>query len=200
MTNRRTRRRSAQQGRIQDRQGQRSIWRDLLRSLVAISKKAWTLLGVAAVLVTLTSVMGLLPKISVSLPPPLDPSKPLSQPFTITNEGYFALNNVGMSCAIRYIRDPACVSIKGAQDYSSRIQEHEFERIAPVLEPGEKYTKLCPIQDGCQIKQADIAVVVSFRPAWFPFFREKLFRFRTTEGADGNLYYYPQPASKQYFR
>jgi hypothetical protein len=85
----------------------------------------------------------------------------------------------------------------GLGDYTNRFSDPK--QVARVIAAEEEYSELLPLSglEHNQIENADIAIVLSFRPIrWLPWRRERLHRFVVTQSKDGQRYWLPQPINK----
>jgi hypothetical protein len=157
------------------------VWRWLLA--------AATLIGGFAALVTF------LPRVSVSRSEPVDPSNPFSASFTITNESFIPLRDVGAAMGLgQIVTEPAGMS-RFKPDFSSRITSEDWNGHA--LQMDEKFTitpsTIFALAPGAQLSGADVVIAVTYRPWILPFKREKLSRFVTHRQTNGRLYWYSAP-------
>lgn len=154
--------------------------------------------AIAAVSVLVTIWVAVTPRVFVHPTIPLDPSNPLFTPFVVRNEGYLAIRDVKFSCSMKYLKfasgGPLAI---GIGDYTNRFSDPK--QVARVIAAGEEYSELLPLSglEHNQIENADIAIVLSFRPIrWLPWRRERLHRFVVTQSKDGQRYWLPQPINK----
>jgi hypothetical protein len=80
-------------------------------------------------------------------------------------------------------------------DFSSRLTRSGWKR--PVLRMDERFTvttaDLIMFLPPDQLRFADIAIAVSYRPWLLPFRREKIFRFVAHRQSMGQIYWYSEP-------
>lgn len=126
----------------------------------------------------------------------LDPDNPVFSPFVVQNQGYLAIYDVSVSCSVKYLKLPGDIHVVGQGDYTNRFSDPK--QVASVIAPGEEYTILLPLTglEHNRIENADIAIVLSFKPRWLPWQRETLHRFVATQGKDGQWYWFQQPINK----
>lgn len=126
----------------------------------------------------------------------LDPNNPAFTPFVVQNLGYLAIYNVTVKCSVKYLKLPGDIHVVGLGDYTNRFSDPK--QVASVIAPGEEYTILLPLTglEHNRIENADIAIVLSFKPRWLPWQREMLHRFVTTQSKDGQWYWFQQPINK----
>lgn len=135
----------------------------------------WTILGVALGLISLITLIELFPRPTASYSPPTDPARLLSSRFTISNDGYLRLSDVFAIC---YIETGHVVG--GATILGSAIRA-----VSPgnaTLSPGDALTVPCESPGMAltsnPVRDADLAIVASYRPWPFTFIRRrKFFRF-----------------------
>ena len=151
---------------------------------------------VATLLGVLTGVLSLLPKLSISSSGPLNPKSAFTTPFTLSNEGFLSIMSVNIFCAIREAKFEGDREIIGTEDYRSRFTTPDHA--AAELKPDEKYTFSCAFlfNEDAPLIKADIAIIISYRPAWVPWRQEKVSRFVTKKSSDGRLHWFSQPISK----
>lgn len=153
------------------------------------------LVAIAGFLATVSGILSLLPRPSVTASDFLVVNEPFSAPFVITNEGYLPIHDVTFRCAIRHY--------KGAN--GGNIEVYKGGGITPSgfvlseMPPGEKATVGCPFPfKGWEpVISADFDFVVVYRPDFLPWKQEKRFRFGTVKGGDGLLRWYPRSMSEQ---
>jgi hypothetical protein len=126
----------------------------------------------------------------------LDPNNPTFTPFVVQNLGYFAIYNITVKCSVKYLKLLGDIHVVGLGDYTNRFSDPKH--VASVIAPGEEYTILLPLTglEHNRIENADIAIVLSFKPRWLPWQREMLHRFVTTQSKDGQWYWFQQPINK----
>jgi hypothetical protein len=149
---------------------------------------AW-LLGIATLLGGATVV---LPRPTVTPSDPVDPDNPMSASFTIINTNFVPLRRVSASIAIGEVvsrgheLDPNWIP-----NWSSRMAIPEWSNHSLAMD--DRFTITPGDVFGGNWGQADIAIVVIYRPWIFPIDREKLFHFRTHRQSNGHLYWYSIP-------
>jgi hypothetical protein len=119
---------------------------------------------------------------TVSLGTPLDPSDVMTTPITISNDGLTDLKDMRFQSFFKNI-----------QFRDVRIGDEIGTRLLDKIDtfaPGEKQEILpyqaigIPSQYGTPI-ELDFALVVSFRPAYWPFDKRRFFRFSIAHNSDG---------------
>jgi hypothetical protein len=163
-------------------------------------KPIWKFIaGAIAAISTYAGIIGfVMPRLSVEPMSATDASDPYTYVFKIQNQGSLDLVRVSYSC-----------KVKGAwidgRESPIRIvsDENEWMHMAPVVE-GEIYRTLAPAEIdhlACQFftkpfpfmleDNRQIALVVDYRPAYFPFRLEKHFSFSLKKSADGTYQWLP---------
>ena len=136
------------------------------------------------------------PKVFVEPGAALDPNNPAFTPFIIQNQGSFSIHDVKFSCSMKYIKYPGDILVVGLGDYTNRFTNEKH--VANVIAPREQYTEFLPLKDmeNNVIENADIAIVLTFKPVRWLWRRKTLHRFVSTQGKDGQWYWFPQPIKK----
>ena len=126
----------------------------------------------------------------------LDPNNPAFSPFVVQNQGYLAIYDVNVSCSVKHLKLPGDIHVVGLGDYSNRFSDPK--QVASVIAPGEQYTILLPLtgMKHNKIENADIAIVLSFKPQCLPCRRKTLHRFISTQSKDGQWHWFQQPINK----
>jgi hypothetical protein len=162
----------------------------------SISKGWKILLGLITLLATIlgvvTAILSLVPKISVSALEAQDPAIPFPAPFSVSNDSPLGINKVKMSCILIHISD-----FTGHEFVTDAATTNFFPDISH-MEPGEQATLPCvlPMKSmNPYVHDAEIAIVVNFRPDYVWRRQEKRFLFYTLPQKDGILRWYQQPYS-----
>ena len=175
-----------------------SLFQVLVVHLKYLTKWGWHIFGGIALVVGFVAIF--YPRISVSPASSLDPKSALLTPFVISNEGNIPLTNIVICLGLNKIKTQTKHGHIEHVSYDGPFSALfcDPETAVSVLLPSEKYTVLSPLQfnPNGSVAFADIAIIVNFNPAFFPIKMKKVFRFITTTGADGKLYWYAQPLSK----
>ncbi len=126
----------------------------------------------------------------------LDPNNPAFSPFVVQNQGYLAIYDVNVSCSVKHLKLAGDIHVVGLGDYANRFSDPK--QVASVIAPGEQYTILLPLtgMKHNKIENADIAIVLSFKPQWLPWRRNTLHRFISTQSKDGQWHWFQQPINK----
>jgi hypothetical protein len=177
------------------------------RKLVAVVLGLATLLGVPAAIVVFW------PRVTVDILAPENPLNALSAPFVVTNIGIMPLRNVSFSMGVCRITlkmpngsplnivgtpdhpidpsTPRCATSNGARFATPSWSNHR-------LAPDERYSgnladpHTFDAGSNNLISDADISMVVSFRPWVIPWTKEAEFRFVTKPQPDGTLRWFPR--------
>ena len=161
----------------------------LLRKILA---KTWKGIVSVGVLVTLTGLFSLLPKVSVSAAQLLDPQAPFSAPFIISNDGYLSIHDITFRCVVKYVehKDGGRVIVSPHGITSGQV--------IATIDPGEKSTVACPFPFFSQspIIGADVEFVLKYRPDFVFWHREKRSRFGLAKDKDGQFHWFPRSTSE----
>ena len=160
------------------------------------SKVLPAILGLCTVLGFAISLVVFLPRPTV-LPPsvPLDQKDQFSVSFDITNSGYIPLADCTASLGVGQITskgahlDPMFIPTFKSRLVMTAWQHHRLgmdERFTIVLSDAVR-----------PVESADIAIIVSYKPWFFPIYREKIFRFVTFKQTDGHQYWRSWPIDEQ---
>jgi hypothetical protein len=134
------------------------------------------------------------PHVSVEPLEVLDPKNPLSVPFKITNETFYALYD------IRY----SCVQVQTIAPVGSEVAGNIFlptDRIIKELGPHSSATKSCSFIGDyfgrSDVRTVDFMVTVSFYPWFFPSWKKvrlvNYHRFTVVYDKEGRARIHPQP-------
>ncbi len=169
-----------------------SNWQKVGGHLNTGRKRLWSwILSIGAIVGLASGIATLYPRISVSQLSPTDPTKPLSVPFRVGNEGYLPIYNVRFICSFRDAQTnqgPIFENI-GFQNGRSPI---------PILKPTESTETTCPIEqkDGIAFTSIDMTVTVQFDGFW-PFRDQKWnYRVTTRKNSKGELMWLPKAESE----
>ncbi len=153
---------------------------------------AWLLTVAATSLGVVTGYLTLVPKISVSALEAQNPAIPFPAPFSVSNDSPLGINKVKMSCILIHVSD-----FTGHEFLRDTATTNFFPDISH-MEPGERATLPCvlPMKSANPyVHDAEIAIVVNFRPDYLWRRQEKRFLFYTLPQKDGILRWYQQPYS-----
>ncbi|MDQ3714403.1 MAG: hypothetical protein M3388_19610 [Acidobacteriota bacterium] len=167
------------------------------RSFLSTAKvwilQSWKILSIVALLVGLvSSLLVFASRVSVSSSSPLNPSDPFSTPFYVSNDGLFAIYDVTFYCNFRDVTFFEGGSISG-------ISVRGSDPLIPSIEASERATTKCLLTypDANRNDHGDIVVVVSYKPKFLPYRKERKFRFVMEQGSDKQWRWQPEPVSKQ---
>lgn len=153
-------------------------------------------LGLCTVLGGVAAVVVFLPRPIVSAPSaPLDQNDIFSVSFDITNGGYVPLADSRIFLGVGQIGtkgtriDPSFIPTFKSRLAYAPWQHHR-------LGMDEKFTIVLTDAIKGQIEFADIAIIVSYKPWFFPIRREKAYRFVSVRQADGHSYWRSWPFEK----
>jgi hypothetical protein len=166
-------------------------WREgrLFRGLRFSARSVGWVVGVAVTVLSLGTFGW--PRLSASSLTSLDPKNPFATPFTISNDGWLPLYDVTYSCTVEEM------IYRGRRlMWDAEASRNE---IFPALRMNQKATCQCSFFMRPPAAETNITATldVSYRPfpapASWGWRARKRFRFKTAAGADGNLYWLPQP-------
>jgi hypothetical protein len=126
---------------------------------------------------------------------PVDPDNSLSASFTITNNNFIPLRGVTARIGIGQIFGTGAGDIDRTfvPSYKTSITMPKWENHS--LDMDDKFTitpnDLLHVHAG----EAQIAIIVVYRPWFLPWKRQKVFRFETKKQSDERLYWYSVPPS-----
>lgn len=170
-------------------------------------KRRWskTKRRTVAAITTLVAAVGLVgsavgmywyasPKVVINASALLNPVEPFSAPFTITNEGNFAIQHVTFRCVV----------LDAGDDFNTHIvMPHgspggSSGDVIPELNPSETSTVGCsfPFFFEHPVTHADVEIFVKYKPDWMPWHQEKPFRFAITRDTEGRLKWMPRAMSE----
>ena len=126
----------------------------------------------------------------------LDPNNPVYTLFAIRNEGYLSVRDVTVECSAKYLKLPGDITVIGLGNYTNRFSDPK--QVARVIAPGEEYSVLLPLTglEHNKIENADVAIVLSFQPIRWLWHRERLHRFVSTQGMNGEWHWVQQPINR----
>jgi hypothetical protein len=152
---------------------------------------------VAAALVGgVAAAVALLPGVTVEAQGPVDPANPYPISFTIANASFIPLTNVNAYLVICYLAAaPAPPGQQCEPPYKTRLfkagwRDHALaadQQFSITLDDFMRFT--APAKFG----QADISIIVEYRPWSLPVRQEMEFRFATRPGVDGKSHWISQP-------
>jgi hypothetical protein len=148
------------------------------QSVPVEKRKAWTLPTVLSLVFSAVTLVGLLelwPRIDVEPQEQLSQAAPFSAPFRIKNEGYWPFWIRHVFC---YIHE---LDIGGAGLSQGSMR---FTGVQADLWSGQSETVICRVGNGVPVDKADIAIVVDYRPWFWPLTRRDYHRFVGAFGKD----------------
>jgi hypothetical protein len=152
---------------------------------------------VAAVLVGgPTAAVAFLPGVTVDAEGPVDPANPYPISFKIADANFIPLTNVNAYLVICYVAAaPAPPAQQCQPPYKTRLfkagwRDHALAADQPFSITLDDFMRFAP---PAKFADADISIIVEYRPWPFPVRQEKEFRFATRSGVDGKLYWISQP-------
>lgn len=168
------------------------------------------LLGTATLLGGLSVFPLFCTRISVASSDPVDASNPYSASFKITNNSIFPLRQLNVGVGIGRLvlagAHPPEDTRDDNQKKSTQSSKPTFDTILTYYKWEDRYLDMdetftiTPDDTikmrqliGVKYQEADLAIVISYKP-WFSFIQyKKKFRFKTHEQTDGKLYWYSEP-------
>jgi hypothetical protein len=146
------------------------------------------------------------PRVVVSPPlQPVDPNNVLSASFDISNVGYVPLEDVGITVAIIRASFPGPPPIKWVTKMKPNGQPDFLHSGLHFVDPTWQHHSLglderLTINPESQISgianEADMAVIVSYRPWMIPMHQKKPFRFVATKDGSGKTYWRSWPINE----
>jgi hypothetical protein len=162
----------------------------------------WTILSIVLTAIGLIALIQLRPRLSASAIPVSVVGQELFSRFTVSNDGYVKITDVQMSCYIwKAVAQDITNNETGNNVHINDALSHPISPPSQILLPNEGYTLPCAFGNiempTFQLKNADIAIVVYFRPwplAWLRL--RRLFRFTFNRAQDGTASWDKQPSSE----
>lgn len=159
------------------------------KTLRQIPSIAWKLfVGIGAAFGFASATLGLLPSVSVS------PNEQLGQQheasFVIKNDGLITIRSLGVLCWADKIQ------LSDGRLLRSGYGITTGELRARRLQSRQGFTFSCPedfIPPGSELQSADITVIVSYSPPWFPWTFDKPFRYVGKLDDQNRFVWMPQP-------
>jgi hypothetical protein len=115
----------------------------------------------------------------------LDPTSPFSERFKVSNDGFFSIYDVQVRCIILN----AAVTRGGGVE-NTTVTNYGIDR--KVLEAADSTTVDCALDRFVRFPidkyvSADIEIVISFKPSWYPWHKQKTARFSGQLDTQGNV-------------
>jgi hypothetical protein len=165
--------------------------------------KKWTVAATSA----LVAVVGLIasgvgihgyasPRVLVGTSELLDPTKPFSAPFTITNNGNLSIRRVTIRCQV----------LDAGDDFDTHVVMprgspgmYVTDLLVPEIRPAETSTIGCPFPFYFEhpMTHADVIIYVKYTPDWLPSYRETSSRFAITRDTQGHMKWMPRTVSEE---
>jgi len=154
---------------------------------------------IATLLGGVSAILSFQSHVTVAAGESLDPTAAFATKFTVSNSWSLNEYDIEVACGLGEIitgkpnSKPTPNWRSSTFSYDSQL--HYVPNDVKKLEPGESVqeTDLCAVEG--QMAYADIAAVVSFRPAFWPWRRTQRFRFVTETARDGHLTWSEKPFS-----
>lgn len=138
--------------------------------------------------------LSLLPKIGISAASSLNPNNPFATPFIIKNDGLLWIKNIQYFCGLYQLKYvDGSIAERHAQ---GDVRFTHPSLASPKIKANVSATVFCDFGElGSHgpITSGDIAIIVSYRPAFVFWQREQRQRFSTLKSADGVLSWHPKP-------
>jgi hypothetical protein len=153
-------------------------------------KNVWAVVGVAALLLgLLRTLLAFLPHVSIEPQITLNPVNPYTTQFNIKNETIFDVHHVNAVCWPRNMASENGFSVVSFGPLPN--VHHEI----PLLGAGLSSTVDCPpVLGGIgsysgTVADANLEILVSYRPSWWPFQREERYPFATRVDVKGAVHW-----------
>jgi hypothetical protein len=146
-----------------------------------------SILSIASVFYALSPKLDIRPSITFNI------NNPLETPFEVKNNSLFSVKSITLTSKVRKIETMNNSSVTGGR----------WEVITtpvPNLEPDESTTLTLPfpkiINFTAPISNADIEIIITYRPLLLPYSLNKAFHFVTIKGYDNILHWSPKALSE----
>jgi hypothetical protein len=152
------------------KENQRKWWKVPLEALGAISAIASILGG-----------LSLMPRVSLQINGSIQPSSPMKTLFAISNDGLLPIHDIHVVCGVDRFANAMGGGISGLGFIFP-------ESRADVLSPGHEMSLPCHrIVDtgGIQVMDAQMEIIITYRPDWVWWHHSETFRVKGIKGADG---------------
>jgi hypothetical protein len=142
---------------------------------------------------TIASLLVLLPRVTVNVDDPIEPSNSMSASFTIANNSIIPLWDAGAALAFRRIAAPALgVYLESVAPMGTTFLRPSW--LHHKLAMDEHFT-VTPAELVSYATEGDIWIVVSYQPWFLPIRCEKRFHFVTRPESNGRSYWFAMPSS-----
>ncbi len=181
---------------VKNDRGQEKIKQRQSRVSDALKASFWTVrkvvVAISSILALIVVIYSLIPKVSIIPTSPLNPQSSFSFLFAVKNEGLLPIDNVWFYCRIR--------EAKRADGWTvvSDTLTRRAKVPVPILAAGEATSTFCefPMKTATRIVYADIEVVTSYKPKYWPWDKETSLRFVTVKKSDGSIFWIPKALSE----
>lgn len=173
-----------------------------IRTFLSGLSLLWKAFGIFLLLLGgIASLVVFLSHISVSSDAPLDASKALSTPFIIKNDGSFSIKDIETICFIREAIDEHGTKVTGDVEDTYSPGEGS-ENFTNEIEVGQQISVFC-VDSLARIQptNADIAILICYRPYYFPSFipkKQEVFRFMTVKDSNRAFHWVYQKSSEEF--
>ena len=127
------------------------------------------------------------PQLSATPSTTMIESDPMSTFFLIANEGNLDLHDVSFSCRVNTATDGRGIYIAMSENNISTFRAN-FQAKGKIGLPCLAATHLE------RLAQADISIIIQFRPSFWPYRKKSEYRFRTQQGDHEKVYWLPEVA------
>ena len=135
----------------------------------------------------------LYPSLSINEDYSFDSMFPYNTSFSITNEGYWPMANVSVTCSADFTMRPWTTNPSDKSGMTLHTEDNEYKDFAKTLLYKGRLTLPCnhnAVANGHRIDpDAKLHIVVVYRFAGTSFQRHKTFNFRTVMGWNGQSYW-----------
>ena len=167
---------------------------------------AWQILGGLSILVGLAAgLVFFLPRISVEPGPQRDSTDPFSSAFLVANTGAIRLEGVSIEFALCRLRANVGFEIRGPNwedcnrhnEVSERLPKYQNQSLPMDQKMTVLFSDILAPKVGSIVKPVyiDADIIVSSRPAYFPWRWREEFRFEGVVRPDGGLHWQPRQHS-----
>lgn len=151
------------------------------------------LFGLLSIIGGMAALLTFLPRPTVTVHDPVDPSNTMSASFDIGESGFVPLRRVGTALALRRL-NLGTAFFEGDPGFGTRFFRTEWR--GQTLHMDEHLT-VTPSNFFYRAEDGYIAIVVEYQPWFIPFHRERIFPFITHRQTNGRLYWYALPAEQE---
>src|ERR1039458_1485171 len=169
------------------------------------AEKRKTLTSVLSVVLAIATLLGGLVAIVTFVPRPTiepngvaDPLDPLSTSFTIVNNSFFPLEDLGVSFGTNQLAmEPAQIdpNMKFTVPFGLQFTTDKWQHHRLLMD--ERYTiglgEIIQVKPPARLAGGDIGIIISYKPWFMPCTREKRYRFISHKENDGQIRWYSHP-------